>query len=373
MQVWVVTLVLGSAALLLLLTWMRVRALEALPGVTREAAAPALCLCIPARDEAAEIGPALDSWLAQDLPNLHLVVVDDGSTDETPQILEERQKTGGERLRVLRNDSLPQGWLGKNHALHLAACSEEARAAEWLLFADADVHADSPDLLRRAFSHLADAPADVLAVIPAVDAVGFWERLLLPMGATAFLWLVPPTWVADPRRFAHCGVGAFTLIRREVYDRIGGHAAAPMDPVDDMGLARRAKQAGAMNRLAVGGPDLHLRMYPGLGAFVRAMRKNALGWPGTATLAIPGCLLLLGHFLSPLWLLGMGQVWAATGVWLAAPLAVGLAHHRLTRRGPDWVWLTWPLAVFPLVAGVLWAFGDRLRGINHWRGREVPL
>lgn len=358
---------------LTLLTGHRVRALDPLPEPDPEAPLPSVCLCIPARDEAAELGPALDSWLAQDHPRLHIVVVDDGSVDATPQLLAERAMRHPGRLTVLRNDRLPPGWLGKNHALHLATATEPARGADWLLFVDADVHATPPDLLRRAFAQLARRPADALALVPAVDTVGFWERLLLPAGATAFLWLVPPGWVADPRRFAHCGVGAFTLLRREVYDRIGGHGAAPMDPVDDMGLARRAKRSGALNRVAVGGPGLHLRMYPGLGAFVRAMRKNALGWPFTALLALPAVALILAFFLSPLWLAALGHAWAGILIWLLAPVAIGTAHQRLSRRPMDLAWALWPLAALPLAAGILWALGDRLRGVNHWRGRSVSL
>ena len=33
----------------------------------------------------------------------------------------------------------------------------------------------------------------------------------------------------------------------------------------------------------------------------------------------------------------------------------------------------WPLVGPILAAGLAWAFWDRLRGINHWRGRSVRI
>lgn len=365
----------GMFALLALEWWItqrRVRRMEDLPEPVAGAPLPAVCLCIPARNEGGEIGAALDSWLAQDHPGLRIVVVDDGSTDETPARLAERAAAHAGRLRVLRNDLLPEGWLGKNHALHLAVHTAEAEAADWLLFADADVRAD-PALLRRAFAYLESRPADLLALCPAID-LGHWsEALILPMGAMGFLWLVPPERVADPRSGFFCGIGAFTLIRREAYAAIGGHAAAPMEAVDDMMLARRAKAAGFLNRVAMGGPGLHLRMYHGLADIVRSMRKNALSFPwvwGGAPFWIAAVLAL---FASPLLLALFG--WPAAGLllWLLGPAMVAEAHQRTGARPVEPVWMLWPLAGPILAAGLAWAFLDRLRGVNHWRGRSVRI
>ena len=377
---WVPCLLFGVLAVEWGITQSRIRHLEDLPEDGVPDPLPSVCLCIPARNEEAEIGRALDSWLAQEHPALRVVVVDDGSTDRTPEILAPRAAARPERLRVLRNDTLPPGWLGKNHALHLATRTPEALAAEWLVFADADVQAD-PGLLARAFAYLERRPADVLALVPAVDTVGWAERLVLPMGAMGFLWLSPPQRVADPKSPFFCGVGAFTLIRRAAYDAIGGHAADPLEAVDDMMLAGRAKRAGFLNRMACGGRPvdgsggggLHLRMYRGLGDLVRSMRKNALAFPwlwGLAPLLAPG---LVALFAVPLLLATFGWPVAGLLIWLVWPAMVAEAHQRTTGRGADPIWMLWPLVGLVLAAGVLWAFWDRLRGLNHWRGREVRL
>jgi GT2 family glycosyltransferase len=330
-----------------------------------------VCLCIPARNEAAEIGPALDSWLAQDYPELRIVVVDDGSTDGTSEQLAARLPMHGGRLRVLRNEELPPGWLGKNHAMHLATRTEEALDAEWLLFVDADVQA-TPDLLRRAFAFLDDQPADILALLFAVDAVTPAERLCVSLSTTAFVVLVPPHWVPDPKRPAFAGIGAFTLVRRAAYDAVGGHAAAPLEAVDDMMLARRVKRAGFTNRLALGGPMLHLRMYRGLLDLGRGMRKNTAAMPYWGLLPLVMAAALF-HHAGPLLLVLGGHPWLGLGLLLLPAALMGDVCQRITGRPVDALWILWPLNGLVLAWGMAWALGDRLRGRNTWRGRSVVL
>jgi glycosyltransferase involved in cell wall biosynthesis len=373
-MVWLEAASWGSSAGILAATALVRRHWARLPALADDPALPSppgVCLCIPVRDEARELPAALDSWLAQDYSNLRILVVDDGSTDGSTGILQGREAMCSGRLRVLRNDHLPPGWLGKNHALDLASRQPEALCAEWLLFADGDVQAAS-SLLRRAMAFASSHPTDLLALLPAVDAVGSAERVILPLAASAFLMAVPPHQVPNPRHPAFCGVGAFTLVRRAAYDAVGGHAAAPLEAIDDMMLARRVKAGGFTNRVARGGPELHLRMYHGLSELLRAMRKNAAALPGWGMLplAIP-LVLMVG--LAPVWLPLAGHPLLALGLWLLVPALVGDVQQRLTARPMDLLWALWPLNAFVFAIGTAWALHDRLRGVNHWRGRNVQL
>ena len=360
---------LGAWALEAWLTRVRLRDLPDLPAPDPAVAVSPVTLCIPVRDEERELGPALDSWLGQDYPSLRILVVDDGSTDRTPEILARRTDP---RLRVLRVDRLPPGWLGKNHALHLASRQPEALEAEWLRFADADAQA-APDLLRRAFAFLARHPADLLTLLPALDTVGWTERIFLPVANLAFLWLVPLRRIPDPRSRFACGVGGFILARRQAYRAAGGHGAAPMAAVDDMGLAYRVKAAGFVNRVALGGPHLHLRMYHGPREIVHSLRKNLLALPWTFLLApVLAAAALLATFGCVLAALG-GHPWAGFLLWLLVPPLLGEVHQRFTGRPVDLAWAFWPLSGALVLAGLLPAFWDRLRGVNRWRGRDVPI
>jgi GT2 family glycosyltransferase len=366
--------VLSSLAILAGLSLLRRHSFQ-LPLLPTDPALPAkppsICLCIPARNEALELPAALDAWLGQDYPNLRIVVVDDGSTDGSTDILRTRAAAHPSRLRVLRNDHLPPGWLGKNHALDLASHAPEAMEADWLLFADADVQA-APQLLARAVAFTLDQPTDILALIPAIDTVSRAERVVLPVAASAFLVLIPPAQVPNPKRTAFCGVGAFTLVRRQAYDAVGGHAAAPLEAIDDMMLARRVKAAGFINRVAQGGPELHLRMYHGLVDLVGAMRKNAAAIPywGLLLVFLP-VMATIGF--APLWLPFAGFPVIALGLWLLVPVLVGDSQQRLTGHPMDLHWALWPLTTLVLLVGTIWALIDRVRGVNHWRGRDVPL
>ena len=330
-----------------------------------------VCLCMPARNEALEIRQALSSWVAQDHGGLHILVIDDGSTDGTSEILAELAAAHPERLRVLRNDSLPAGWLGKNHALHLAVQQPEARAAAWLLFVDADVQAGS-DLLRRALAFAEGQPTDLLALLFTVDTVSFWERLSLPAFIAGALGAIPPHQVPNPKHWAFAGVGAFTLVRREAYESVGGHAAAPLEMIDDMMLARRVKKAGFVNRLAQGGPSLHLRVYHGFEELVRGMRKNTAAFPGwwMVPLLLP---LMMAFYLTPLWLPLAGHPVLGVLMWLLVPVVAGDANQHLSGQPMDPLWALWPANAVLLAAGVGWAFWDRLRGVNTWRGRAVQI
>ena len=354
-----------------LLTRSRLRDLPGLPEAG-SAPLPRVTLCIPARDEEREVAAALDSWLAQDVPDLRIVVVDDGSRDRTPELLAERAARHPERLRVLRNEHLPPGWLGKNHALALASAQPEALAADWLLFADADAQA-APDLLRRAFAFLERQPADLFTLLPALDTLTWGERVFLPFANLFFLWTVAPRRVADPRSRWCCGVGCFLLVRRGAYDAVGGHAGAPLAAVDDMLLAHRVKAAGYRNRVALGGPHLHLRMYHGWREAMQGLRKNLLGLPWAFPLA--PALVVLALLATLGWILPLltGHPGVGLLLWLLMPPLAGEANQRYTGRGADLLWAFWPLGGLLVSAAIVLAAADRIRGVNRWRGRVVRI
>jgi glycosyltransferase involved in cell wall biosynthesis len=137
---------------------------------------PSMTVIVPARNEADNIAATLRSLLAAEGVKLQIVAVDDRSTDQTGAVMEAmaqvERDAGGQMLQitlpvtleVLHVTELPPGWLGKTHAMSLAA---QQATGEWLLFTDADVvfHRDT---LRRALAYAIWSSADHMVLLPTI-------------------------------------------------------------------------------------------------------------------------------------------------------------------------------------------------------------
>jgi chlorobactene glucosyltransferase len=169
----------GSVVLMLSFLFLNVKLLPRLgklpPAGGPGEALPSVSIVIPARNEERAIATSVLSQLAQNYADFEVIVVDDRSTDATPQILAALARENP-RLTVVSGEDPPPGWLGKPHALW-----EGARAArgELLLFVDADVRYDSR-CLAEAVAFLLAKRADFVGFLPRFDSRGFWESVLMP-------------------------------------------------------------------------------------------------------------------------------------------------------------------------------------------------
>ncbi len=200
---------------------------------------PKVSIVIPACNEAASLESALRSILKQDYPELEIILIDDRSTDGTAAIVD-RMAADDPRILAIHVEQLPEGWLGKVHALSLGTAKA---SGSWLLFTDADVHI-APGALRRAIAY-AHQTVDHLAAMP-----DLWPSSL-PVDATLALFcrtfmVALRLWaVADPKSDAFIGVGAFNLVRRKAFQETEGFSWLRMEVGDDVGLGMMLKQSGA--------------------------------------------------------------------------------------------------------------------------------
>jgi hypothetical protein len=231
---------------------------------------PSLTVIAAAKDERERVEAAARSLLAQDYTGLHLLVVDDRSTDGTGEILD-RLAAEDPRLEVEHVTALPPGWIGKCHALARAA----ARArTEWLLFTDGDVVL-APDAARRAVALAIREGADHVAIAPDIVVESLGEALFVGYFVTMFHVSQRPWKASDPKSRASIGVGAFNLVRRASYDRAGGHERLRYELIDDLGLGKILKQSGAKSLFVEHGGRVRARWHAGVGGLVRGVEKNA--------------------------------------------------------------------------------------------------
>ena len=230
---------------------------------------PRISIIIPARNEERDIERTVRAFLAQSYRNLEIIVIDDHSSDATPSIL---ARLDHPRLRVFRGEETPPGWLGKPWALHQGS---RHATGEILLFVDADIIYDSPQAISRAVAGFRESGVAMIALLPKIEMVGFWENVAMPMLAIAALSFFP-TWFANRSRIGILGIGGGTgnMILRSEYDAIGGHEALKDAVIDDVGLARLTRRSGRRTVVWRGDDVLSVRMYHGGSEIVRGFTKN---------------------------------------------------------------------------------------------------
>jgi glycosyltransferase involved in cell wall biosynthesis len=361
---------LAAATVELTLAGRRLRSLHRVPPLPPEET-PSVSVVIAARNEARAIEPALRSVLALEGREVEVVVVDDRSEDGTGEILE-RMAAGEPRLRVVRVDALPSGWLGKNHALRVGA---EAARGELLLFTDADV-VMRPDTLRRAAAYLREAGLDHLAVAPRLVLRGAVLQAFGIVFAILFSLFARPWKARDPRSRHHVGIGAFNLLRAEAYREIGTHRAIAMRPDDDMKLGKLVKKHGLRQDFAFGAGQVSVEWYGSVREAVHGLRKNAFAGVEYRLWAVAGstvALLLLFVLPFPAALLATG--WTRLLFALAAGLVLAMYAGTAREQGAP----VWQAALFPvaclLFLAALWnsTLYTLRRGGIEWRGTHYAL
>ncbi|MGH8129080.1 MAG: glycosyltransferase [Gammaproteobacteria bacterium] len=330
---------------------------------------PAITIVVPARNEAKTLEPAMRSLLALDYPRLTIVAVDDRSEDATGALLEDFTD---KRLQVLHVHDLPDGWLGKNHALDQGARQSDS---EWLLFTDADI-VFAPDTLRRAVTAVKETGVDHLTALPRLTGASIGLKTALPAFAMNFGLSVRPWRAANPKSRASCGVGAFNLIRRSTYLTLGGHTRIAHAPHDDLALGQLIKHAGYRQICMQADSLLSVRWYRTLPEFIHGLEKGSFAYFGYRLAPLVGATLIQAALclwpVAGLFLLH-GNALVLDAAAVATMLLLGI--HSAYRLHFSWLFgLVYPLSALIMLI-VIWnsALRIRLRGGLEWRGTFYPL
>lgn len=229
---------------------------------------PALSVIVAACNEADHLEAAVRTLLLEDYPDLQIILVDDRSTDATGEILD-RLAAQDNRTKVLHVTDLPDGWLGKVHALSRGL---EASRGDYVLFTDADVHF-APGALRKAVAWCEDRGLDHLAAFPTLWPATVLVDATISVFIRQFMLATRPWKVADPESKAFIGVGAFNLVRRAAFEATEGFEWLRLEVADDAGLGFLMKRSGARCGVVAAFGLVSLHWYRSLGEVARGSEK----------------------------------------------------------------------------------------------------
>lgn len=301
-------------------------------------------IVVAARNEERNIRTALESLLTLNYPCLQLIVVNDRSDDDTGAILDEMAACDP-RLEIVHISTLPGGWLGKNHALWWG--SQEA-SCELLLFTDADV-VMAPDTLARATNYMQKQRIDHLAATPEARMPTLFLNMFGATFGLFFGMFTRPWKASDPKSRCHIGIGAFNLVRADVYRSVGGHKTIALRPDDDLKLGKIIKKAGYHQRLVYGTGLITVEWYASVRELVLGLEKNVFaGTDYRLWLATSGVLFQLVATLWPYLALGVTE-----GTTLAVYITIVAVISMIVADGARFHGTSpWYALGFPLTAGL---------------------
>lgn len=338
-------------------------------------ALPRVTAIVPARNEEAVIAACLAS-LAQQQEIAEILVVDDQSTDQTAAIVKQQMRTVP-KLRLLQTTELPAGWVGKNHAVWLGA--REAKS-EWVLFTDADaVH--NIDSAARALAIAANENASMVSFSPEQVMHTWYEKALIPCVYCRLASKFSFDEINNSNSPAAAANGQFLLIRKDVYESIGGHASVASEVLEDVTLAKHVKSAGYRIWFGSGKGIVRVRMYRTFRAMWQGWKKNLYQLMGGNFEAV---VKEIGRALLPILItmilaivvgLLTKCVLGALGVLILGAILISIAYRIELQRN------RFPsgLAVYAIPASFLFAsvlgasYLSHKRGKLEWKGREYPV
>lgn len=283
-------------------SFRRCRTLVPLSDFDSRSDQPRISVVMPARNEAASIATALRSVLAQPGVELEVIVINDGSSDETGAIADQLA-AGDSRVRVLHNPVLRHGWLGKANAMRHGA---RIAGGDFILFTDADIRHE-PGSFAAAAREMKTCRLSLLSLLPRFVWQSIWENATVP----AFMLALAGFWsgrIHDADSDDAFAIGAFIMVDAKVYRALGGHEAVRAEMFDDVMLARHFKRSGERVAFRAAPDCLNVRMY----------RSARAVFDGT----VKSCLAAFGE-----------------SFWVAVPLTLVFSVGSLSVLAAPWVGL----------------------------------
>jgi cellulose synthase/poly-beta-1,6-N-acetylglucosamine synthase-like glycosyltransferase len=364
--------------------WKAITAARGLPSIPNlralrydltPAGCPTVTVIVPARNESADITATLESLLNQDYPNLQILAANDRSTDSTGAIMDALAAQHPTKLHILHVRELPTGWLGKTHAMALAARHAVAiQQPDYLLFTDADVvfHREA---IRRSLAEAVTTQADHFVTFPTPLIKSVGEGMLLGYLQVMGLWATRPWRASDPKSIRDSiGIGAFNLLRTPAYQQLGGFDVLRMEILEDLTLAHRVKLASLRQRVAVAPGMVTLHWATGAMGVVNVMTKNLFAvFRFRTSLVLLSCFWFTLFCLGPMVFLALPETRVPAILTLISIVALYALSSRHSRISPLYAILFPAGAALFIYSIVRSAFTTLKLGGVIWRGTFYPL
>lgn len=372
-MIWILSIMMIIGIIIFLDTWRGIQTVLPLSAVEPLANDEKVSVIIAARNEEKSVEMTILSLLNQTHRELELIVVNDRSTDATGLKINKLARQH-QCIVPIHIETLPSGWLGKNHALYKGY---QVASGPFLLFSDADIHFQT-DTISKALTYMKDQNVDHVTIAPDLQAKSFWLQAFISYFLYGFSVFKRP-WTAnyDHSRKGGMGIGAFNLIKRDVYEQIGTHEAIKNRPDDDLKLGQVIKQKGYKQRFLSGVNQLWVEWYPSLKEAIKGLEKNTfagLNYSLAVTVfAISS--ILISHFL-PIFTLFSKEhtVQLLSALFLMIFLALyGVTIVKMSSFS------LWKLAVYPITTTIFLYSTIRavaltyIKGGIQWRGTFYSL
>lgn len=338
-----------------------------------------ISILIPARNEAASIGAAIDCVLENRAIHFELLILDDQSEDDTAATIRQRIATPqpNSKIRLIESIPLPAGWNGKQHACWRLA---EAAQFDWLLFLDADVRL-SEDAIQRLVAESLRTQVSLLSGFPYQETGSIAEKMLIPLMHYILLGYLPIHQLrtsTSPQFSAGCG--QLMLARRDAYFACDGHRSIRASRHDGIQLPRAFRLKGLTTDVFDASDIATCRMYRNRREVVQGLLKNASEGIANPKLIFVFTVLLIGASVLPIpslifaWRTEQSRL-TMTLLLIASlcvfiPRLLAAARFRQSLLGT----ILHPAAVVWFL-GLQWlAWIRSMRGIRvAWRGRYLLL
>lgn len=348
--------------------------------------APQVTICIPARNESNSIERCVRSAIDQQYPNHQVLVLDDGSTDGTSEILDPLENKYPGLLTVYEGKPKPNDWLGKSWACH--QLSEQA-TGDVLIFIDADTWLE-PEATAKVVRTMGSDVVDLITLWPMQKFRTFWEKTVIPLVYFALLTLLPARYVYQPPKwlpgflkrkaaplFAAAN-GQFMAFKKKSYRAIGGHHSVKNEVVEDVELAKNIKKSGFRMKMYHGKNAVSCRMYESGTELWEGFRKNFFaGFNHNPILFIGMGLLHIITFLIPIMSFPLLLLWGSTKLTILAFAAIFIMY--IQRFAID-DWFSWSRLyglLHPLAVGWFQLLGAQVLSDHcneesaQWKDRKI--